>query len=133
MAYQNKIVQFLSFWVGNTIVLLVLSTILSGNVVLGNERIAKPIAGILAGFILTLVNVAIPIAAGKSGYKIKKENIWAAIYFVAYTIVIWIIKRLADFTGLGISSVLFVLIVAVLLTLTQWGVYKVTESLLKNK
>jgi len=126
---QKKAVNFLSFWVANTIVLLLAAAVLGSNVVLGNDKLSGPLAAVISGFILTLLIYLVPLAVKSSGYKIKNENIWPAIFFVANFVLIWVIKRLAIVTALGISSILWVLVVALVVTLAELGVAKTTGAM----
>ena len=126
---QKKAVNFLSFWVANTVVLLLGPVVLRNNVVLGNDKFSAPLAAIISGFILTIVIYLVPQAVKKSGYKIKNENIWPAIFFVANAVIIWVIKRLAIVTALGISSILWVLVLALVVTLVELGVVKITGAM----
>jgi len=126
---QKKLVNFLSFWVSNTVILLLASAIFRNNVVLGNDKISKPVAAIIAGLILTALIFIIPPITEKSGYKIKNENIWPAIFFVGNIIVIWIIKRIAVISGVGISNILWVLILGVIVTLVELVITRVTGAM----
>lgn len=126
---QKKAVNFLSFWVANTVVLLLAAAVLGSNVVLGNDKLSGPLAAVISGFILTLAIYLVPLAVERSGYKIKNENIWPAIFFVANVVIIWVIKRLAIVTALGISSILWVLVVALVATLAELGVAKTTGAM----
>ena len=130
---QKMLVSFLGFWVANSVVLLVLSLILSGNVVLGTDKLTSPMAAVLSGFLLTVVQFLVRPAVEKSGYIVKNSNLWAAIYLVVNFLGIWVIKRLAQITGLGVSSLLFVLIVAVVATAAGWGVAQLTGQMAKKK
>lgn len=130
---QKMLVSFLGFWVANTVVFLVLSLVFSGNVVLGNDKITTPMAAVASGLILTAVQFLVQPAVGKSGYKVKNPNLWAAIYLVVNFAGIWVIKRLAAITGLGISSLLFVLVVAVVVTAAGWGVAQLTGQMAKKR
>ena len=142
------LVSFLGFWVANAVAFLVLSMILPGNVVLGNDKITAPMAAVLSGLILTIIQFLVPPALEKSGFleglrsssavqiaglRIKNQNAWPAIYLVVNFVGIWVIKRLAQVTGLGISSFLFVLIVAIVVTAAGWGVAQLTGQMPKNK
>ncbi len=123
---QKKQVAFLGMWLGNTVIFLLASAVFGNNVVLGNERISGPLAAVVAGLILTVLTSLVPLVVAKSGHKIKDKNIWAGIFLVANIIIVWLIKRLAIVTGLGISNNFYVLILAVVLMLAQWGVAKAT-------
>ncbi|KKR57701.1 MAG: hypothetical protein UU05_C0024G0028 [Candidatus Curtissbacteria bacterium GW2011_GWA1_40_47] len=126
---QKKVVNFLSFWVANTVVLLLGSVVLKSNVVLGNDKLSAPLAAIISGLILTGLIYLVPEVVKRSGYKIKDQNIWVAAYFIANVAIIWIIKRLAIITAFGISSIFWVLVVALVVTLVELGVAKITGAM----
>lgn len=129
---QKMLVNFLAFWVANSVALLVLAMILPGNVVLGNDKITVPMAAVLAGLILTVVQSMVPSAAEKSGLATKNQNRRPAIYLAVNFVIIWIIKRLAEVTGVGISSILFVLVAAAIVTVAGWGVGQLTGAWAKK-
>ena len=126
---QKKVVNFLSFWVANTVVLLLGSVVLKSNVVLGYDNLSAPMAAIISGLILTGLIYLVPEVVKRSGYKIKDQNIWVAAYFIANVAIIWIIKRLAIITAFGISSIFWVLVVALVVTLVELGVAKITGAM----
>src|SRR4030042_2421455 len=142
---QKKLVNFLAFWVASTIVILISAVLFGNNVVLGNDKLSPSIAAIIAGFVLTGLNFLIPDMVKKggldrnlqslsksAGLKIKDEYLWAVIFFVANTVIIWLVKRFAIITGVGISSIVWVIVVAILLTVVQWGVGKTIGMMKKN-
>jgi hypothetical protein len=130
---QKKMVEYLAFWVVNTAVLLVSSFIFSGNVVLGNDKVSMPFAALLCGLIITVFGYLVPPAVAKSGYKVKDEKIWGGIYFASNVIIVWVIKRFALLLGLGVASILYVFLVALLLTAAQWGAAMATGATGKGK
>jgi len=126
---QKQIVNFLSFWVANTVALLISAAVLGGNVVLGNDKVSASVAAIIAGLILTVITTFTPRIVEKSGFKVKDDKLWGVIFLSVNFVGIWVIKRLAILTGLGISSILWVLILAVVITLVQWGVAQATGAM----
>ena len=126
---QKRAVAFLTFWVVNTVVILIAGTIFGGNVVVGNISISTGLSAIFAGLILTALIPLTPIAVEKAGYKIKNQNIWPVIFFASNLVVLWILKRLAMVTGLGISSILWVIILAVIMTAAELAVAKGTGAM----
>lgn len=131
---QKKLVGFLSFWVVNTVVLLVASVIFSGNVVLGNSRVSTPMAAIISGLIITgLTSLVQPLVA-KSGFRVK-GNLMGGVYLVANIVFVWIIKHFALTLGLGVATINFipyVIPVGILLTAGQWAVAKATGQMNKK-
>lgn len=131
---QKNLIKLLGFWVTNTILLSIFSSLYVGNVVLGNASISRPVATILNALILAIVVYLVPSVVKKLDLKIKisDEKILAIDYFVVNFVVLWILKRLADITGLGISSILNVLIVAIVLALIQVAVQKYLVKMFKK-
>ena len=126
---QKKAVSFLTFWVVNTVVLLIANAIFGGNVAVGNQSISTGLSAIFAGLVLTALIPLAPKAVEKSGYKIKNQNIWPAIFLASNIVVLWILKRLAVVTGLGISSILWVIILAIVITFVELAVAKTTGAM----
>lgn len=126
---QKKAVSFLTFWVVNTVVLLGANAIFGGNVVVGNQSISTGLSAIFAGLILTALIPLAPIAVEKSGYKIKNQNIWPAVFLSLNIVTLWILKRLAVVTGFGISGILWVIILAIVITFVELAVAKTTGAM----
>ncbi len=131
---QKNLIKLLGFWVTNTILLSIFSSLYVGNVVLGNASISRPVATILNALILAIIIYLVPSITKKLDLKIKisDEKILAIDYFLVNFVVLWILKRLADITGLGISSILNVLIVAIVLALIQVAVQKYLVKMFKK-
>lgn len=130
----EKIVGFLSVWVVNSLLFVIFSQILAGNVILGNDRVVAPIALVFGGLILTLFIYAVDPVIKKVGYKGKDKKLMFLFYLVANIIGVWVIKRLERITGVGISSTMFVVFFAVVATFAQWLVMAyVTPMLLRQK
>ncbi len=100
----------------NSVILYLLSMLFKHGIVLGNDKVVSVLAALYAGIILAIAIFVVPYAVSKSGYKkIKNENIRLPIYLVVDFAAVWIIKRFAFVTGLGITNDLYVLLTAVLL------------------
>lgn len=145
---QKKLVEILAFWVVNAAVLLISSFIFANNVVLGNDKVSAPMAAVISGAIITAFGYLVPPVVKKSGYKqslqsssgysqiaglkIKNENTWGGIYFVANAAVVWVVKRFALLLGLGVASIFYVILVAILLTGAQWAAARATGAMRKT-
>ncbi len=130
---NQKLISFFSLWIANSLVFLVASLILTGNVVLGNDKVSMPMAAVIAGFVLTTLMLVVEPVVKKSGYKVTNQNIWGLIYLVYNVAALWLLKKFALVLGLGISSLVWVVVIAVVLTLVQWGVVMATGSMKKGK
>ena len=131
---QKKTVEFLAFWLANTVALLVLAMVFKNNIVLGNDKVSMPMAAVVCGLILTVFGAFVDPLVKKSGMigslksvlasagmKTKDEALWGIFYLAANIVAVWVVKRFALIVGLGISSILFTLIAAVVLTGAQWA------------
>lgn len=130
---QEKLIRFLSLWIVNSVVLNIATLVSGGNVVLGTDKISKSMAAVVVGLVLTGLSYAVPKLVSRLDFKLKNEYSWQLIFFAANFIVIWVIKRFALITGLGISNNLFVLILAVAVTIVQWKALKTVAFLMSKK
>lgn len=130
---QKQIIQFLGFWLVNTLIIILASLIFTDNIVLGNDKVSMWQAAMISAFILAAASLGVGPLVKTSGFKIKNENAWAGIFFALNTIVLWVLKRFALLLGLGIAGVFWVLILAALITLGYWGTDKIVASAFKTK
>lgn len=131
MSYKN-IINFLLLWAGTALLLALISAIFPADVVLGNNLISKPMASLVNGLVLAIVIYYVPTLSKKLELKIKHEKFNLVYYFAADLVVIWVLKRFADVTGFGVSSILFVIVLAVLAAIVQFKVLKYGPKLLKT-
>jgi len=129
---QTKLIKFLATWVINSVLLVVITQILSGSVVLGNAVLSKGLAAVFSGFLITMVFFLVPVAVEKSELKVKDFRLWLTLDFGALVIGIWVVKRLSVLTGLGIENILLVLVIAIVVTLLDFGTDKYSDILLKK-
>ena len=130
---QKYLIRFLGIWIATSITALVLSYILGNNLVLGNASISQAFASVVFGLILTIVFFIVGPLSKKLDVKVKDERAWTVIFFVINIVTIWILKRLADFTGVGISNILIVLVVGALVTVVERFLDKYGDKFLKIK
>ncbi len=111
---------------------MIFSALFANDIVLGNAVITKPMASVLVGLVLAVLISLVPTVTRKYDLKIKDEKSQTSVYFAVDLVSIWVIKRFADITGLGVSSILWVLILAIFAALVQIGIEKYTTVLLKK-
>lgn len=128
----NKIISFLSIWVVNSLLFVIFAQLVAGQFVLGNDRVAMPMATIVAGILLTLATYTVDPVVKRIGFKVQDKRLLAFFYFVANFVGIWIIKKLERLTGVGISSSMYVALLAVVATLAQWAVVEYIVPMLLN-
>lgn len=130
---QNKIVKFLSLWVVNAVLLLLSSAFIKSGIVLGNDKVDGSLAAVFCGLFLTLTPFVAHMILEKYKYKVRDRRIESAFLIVVNFVVIWVIKRFALTTGLGVENILLVGFLAVLATLTYIVVDKNVSVLLNKK
>lgn len=128
----NDGVRFFGLWLSQSLGFLFLSSIFSKSIVLGNANMSRPSAAILAGLVLTISYLLAPIFVRLAKYEVDNEKIWSGIFFVINLILIWILKRLADITGLGISNLFFVFLAAIFTTLLYFVANRASKVYLKS-
>ena len=130
---QSKIVKFLSLWVINSVLLLLCSAILKSGIVLGNDKVNGSLAAVFSGLFLTLTPFIAHLILGKYIYKIRDLRIESVFLIAVNSVVIWVIKRFALTTGLGVSNILLVGFLAVLATFTYMMTNRYVGDLLNKK
>lgn len=137
---MNKLVGFFGIWVAYSVVLLLASAVFGDNVVLGNDKISGPMAAVVSALILNVAGYGVMPAVERIGLKrnlklpkVGEQQFWTVTYLVANFIFVWVIKRFAQVTGFGVSNLLYVLILAIVLTVVGWGVAKATGMMAKTK
>lgn len=132
---QKKAVGFLAYWVVTSVVLLVCAAIFKGNVVLGTKDISAPMAAVVTGLLINILLFLVEPLIAKTdikqslkSLKLKEEYLTGLIYFGANVVILWVIKWFAAVLGLGISSVVYVVLTGVILTLAQWGAFKMLPA-----
>jgi len=123
---QTQVLNFLGFWVAASLVFLIVSLIAPNAVVLGNDKVSGLVAVLAAGFILVAIDYIVLGVLQNLKVKIKNEYAWPLMFFFVNGIVIWLIKRLADITGVGVSSFIYVGVLSLLITAAHFGVTKMT-------
>lgn len=129
---QKGLIKFLSFWIANAIVLLFVSAVFGNNVVLGNDKLSSSMAAVLSAFVLTSLGHFVPNLVEKLDFKIKNEYAWQGVYLVGNVIIIWIVKRFAQLTGFGVANNFYVIIIAAIVTLVHWAIFKGLGSVYKK-
>lgn len=127
---QSRLIKFLIYLIVISVALNLSASVLgASNVHLGNTFFRGSIAAVLSGLILTGWYYQIPKIVKNSKFKVEKENQWALVFLISNAIMLYILKDLAFITGVGISNIFFVLIVASFVTFTERITDKVWQSL----
>lgn len=119
-----NLLTFMFYWVTNSLFFYLAFLVWPTSVVLGNDIRSPVAAAMLNGFLLTLVITAVPLILKTVNFKVKKGNEQTIIYFVFNTVGIWILARLAIFTGFGITAFWVAIILGFGVNLLQWVIGK---------
>jgi len=116
---------YLLYWVTNALVLFLASRILPEHVVLGTFRFTSVEAAIYAGFWMTFFVWSMwdyLLARGE-----KMEGLWRAVtyFWVVNTVGVWLTARFPYYTGLGISSYVWAMILGLVANMAQRIVWKI--------
>jgi hypothetical protein len=131
----QMVINFLVLLLVNCVVLLLANMILPEMVVLGTGSLSIVWALILsAGVSAWLGTIMIPLIHLYERYKkaVLKPVDWFVIYFVINFVVVWLVSRASQQFGLGVSSWVVVLVLAVVLDLVQGVVMMQVENIKKS-
>ena len=122
---MKKFLPFIFFWALNTILLFLANSLSAANFVLGNARFSPIWAALVAGLVWTvLVWIAQPLVK-KVGVDPKGAIGMLVFGWVSNFAAIWLTARMAPLTGLGISSFVWAILLALVADLAQFLLWKV--------
>lgn len=122
---KNSAKSLISLWLVNLLVIYFASLFYSQDIVLGNAVLPNWIALVIVSLILTLILAQVkPVIIA---LKLKSTNklTRGIISGVVNIVVLWLLARMAIYTGFGVSSVFVVLILGIVLEIVQYGVMKI--------
>ncbi|HJY98997.1 MAG TPA: hypothetical protein VJ227_04760 [Patescibacteria group bacterium] len=124
MIYIKKLLwPFVTFWVLDSILLYVGSLLYPFYFVLGNKNLSVIWAAVVAGLVWTfLVWASDPIIGDK--FKTKSKLIKFGFYFLANFFGLWITARFASTFGFGATSFVWLVFLALLANIFQYGLWK---------
>lgn len=126
-------VTLLSFWITNSVFFYIAFLIVPNMLVLGNDVRSPVIASMLAGFLLSICIAFTPLVLDLLNIKIKNENNMTFVYLVVNIIGVWIVGRLAVFTGFGISSFWVAIFLGTVMVFLQGPVWKISSKVKSPK
>ena len=118
---KNQLIQTVAAWFVTSFIIYLAPQVWRGGVVLGNDRLTAFVSAAVAGLILTLLTmVAMPLL---DMAKVKSMPVQGAVYLVLDVAAVWVIARLALYTGVGISAWYVALVLGLLIWVAQYLVY----------
>ncbi len=117
-----------SISVVNAIVLYVGSMLFPTDLVLGNNILSPVLAALVTGTILSAVMALLEPILKSLKLKIKNEMHLALVYLVFNILGLWVLAKLANYSGFGVSSYMVVVVLGLVLNTLQYGVWKMLDS-----
>jgi uncharacterized membrane protein YvlD (DUF360 family) len=113
--------RFLIFWVINSLLIYAANLAYPANFVLGSFMVSYVGAIVLAGFLLTLFcRISGPLVLKVGLSKPRGRYLMFLFYWGVNFVGIWLIARVAPYTGFGISAFYWALYLGFATNLLQW-------------
>lgn len=120
--HLQMVIAFGLTWVVSALAVGLANTWFPENVVLGTATLSRWAALLLSSGVLAwlmAMSIAIFTQIEVNQQRVLKPQEWAVGYFVLNLVAVWVIGRLANELGLGVSSWLVVAILALVLDVAQ--------------
>ena len=92
-------------------------------IVLGNASLSNWLGAIVTSLLLTAVLTQIEPIIKALKIKIANDLYWGFLFGVVNIMGLWLIARIAEWTGFGIASVYVAVVLGFVLNLVQYGAY----------
>lgn len=117
-----------TFWVVmyliNTVVLYTLSLFFPAEIVFGNATLPPILAVLITSLLLTgLLTQVEPIVTALK-IKITNEAYWGILYGVFNIGGLWLIARISEWSGFGITSFSVAILLGIILNVCQYAAWK---------
>lgn len=128
------LIRFAVIWALNSTLIFLANSYYPSDFVLGNSVLSPINAGIFSGFLLTVFCRLVKPLVRKFGFEVKGRYKMFAFYWLVNSVGIWLIARIAPFSGLGITAFYWAFALGFVASLVQWlvrQVFKATHLLQK--
>ncbi len=115
-----QILNFLGFWLINSVLVYIVGAVAPSGVVLGNQHVGQIQASAFFGYMLSTINILVQPTVDSMKLKLSDPKHWALLYFAVNAIAVWVLTRLALIIGVGISSFWWSGVLGLILMLGQW-------------
>lgn len=126
----DKIIVFLATWSCVSIAALIASAALPSMVVFGNDRVSGYMSAVFWSLPFTIVAMLSPNLLKRLDLKLKDERYSIIVSVVIISPIIWVVKKFAIFTGLGISNNVFVVLLSIVVASIAFYAFKYTSRYL---
>lgn len=134
--HLQMVISFALTWVVSALVIAIANSLFPSNVVLGTAALNWLSALLLSSGVLAwLMTMAIALF---TEIEVRQQRVlspkdWMMGYFVLNAVGVWLIARLAEMLGLGVSSWVVVVVLALVLDIVQGITMMTYGSLQKSR
>lgn len=121
---MKKYYPFLAFWALDVVLLFLATSLLPNNYVLGTFRMSKFSSALFAGFVWTLIVWFSEPLTKKLKLKLEGQTKQMLFYLASNFIALWVVGHLAFFTGFGVTSFIWVFVLAFFANFFQYMLWK---------
>lgn len=134
MSYLDKkfATKFVGYWVVNTLVLSLANSFYQGPIELGNAYLGAPSAAVFSGFLLTTLLLLAKGLAKNKMFFIQGRAMMFIYYWAAGSAGTWIVARIANISGFGISRFTWAISIGFAVSLSNWLLRQVFKGLKMN-
>ncbi len=125
---MKKVYLFLSMLVVNSVLLLLANWFLPNDFVLGTWRRGIFGSAVVAGVLWTIITLLVEPFMKVVNYKPKNPMMSMMVYLVVNFVALWITARMAPLTGFGVSGWLWIVVLAFVANIVQYGVWTVLDK-----
>lgn len=118
---KNK-TPYATYWLANFIIVYLVNTFFPSNVVVGNGWVSGLLAFIWVGLLITILSRLFKQALIYAKIKKQKRLNMYLIYFVGNSVIVWVLTRIPNISGVGISKFYWAFLLGLLLNSAQWGI-----------
>lgn len=115
---------FFIYWIVNSGFLYFAPYFFGSMMVVGNMRLTPFLASVISGFLLAVVDTVAKPALESLNIHLAEEWQMVIAFEFINIIALWVLARYADLTGVGITNVISVGMIATAVTVIQWLAWK---------
>ncbi len=128
MQEVKRYIPYIIFWLANSTIFYLSSLILPRNFELGSATIPENLAFLWVGAWLTFIVWFSKPVITQIGLKLEGEAQNFIFYWASNSITIWILARVAEFSGFGISRFFWAIILGLVMNTIQWGLWQILKN-----
>lgn len=124
---------WLFIFILNNVVIYLASLFFPFSIILGNAYLSSFVALIITSLVLTLLLTLVYPLVKSLNLKSLTDLSWNLSYIVANIIFLWVLARLALYSGFGIVSFMVAIILGIVLAQLQYLIWKTLPKSKKQK